>query len=113
MKRFQRILVAVDLASGDALVSDDLVPPSQEAVNQAIWLAGHSGAELLFFYTLEISARARQLINEDDKLSSNVLGHAHRVLGGLAEQAKAKGVSADYRVVFGKGWLEILRQRLN
>ena len=55
MKRFQRILVAVDLTSGDALVSDELVPPSQEAVNQAIWLAGHSGAELLFFYVLDIS----------------------------------------------------------
>ena len=36
MKRFQRILVAVDLTSGDELVSDELVPPSAEAVNQAI-----------------------------------------------------------------------------
>ncbi len=73
MKRFQRVLVAIDLASGDSLVSDELVPPSQVAVDQAIWLAGHSGAELLFFYAPEISERARRLIDEDDNFSSNVL----------------------------------------
>jgi universal stress protein E len=110
MKRFQRILVAVDLASGDELVSDELVPPSQEAVDQAVWLAGNSGAELLFFYSLEISDRARRLIDEDDLISANVLGHAHGVLRSLVERAKTEGVSTDYRVVFGKSWLEILRQ---
>jgi universal stress protein E len=110
MRRFQRILVAVDLASGDKLVSDELVPPSQESVDQAIWLAGHSGARLLFFNALEISERARLLIDDDDDLSSNVLGHAHGVLSGLVESAKSEGVSADFRIVFGKSWLEILRQ---
>ena len=110
MKRFQRVLVAIDLASGDSLVSDELVPPSQEAVNQAIWLASHSGAEILFFYALEISERARRLIDEDDNLSLNVLGHAEGVLHGLVERAKSEGVTSEHRVVFGKGWVEILRQ---
>ena len=110
MKRFQRVLVAVDLTSGDQLVSDELAPPSHEAVNQAIWLAGLSGAKLLFFYALDISERARHLIEEDDDLSSNVMGHAHGVLEALVERANSEGVSAEYRVVFGKSWLEILRQ---
>ena len=110
MNRFQRILVAVDLASGDDLVSDELVPPSREAVGQAVWLAGHSGAQLLFFYVLDVSERAQQLIAEDEDLSSNVLGHAQGVLSGLVERARREGVRADCRIVFGKSWLEILRQ---
>jgi universal stress protein E len=110
MKRFQRILVAVDLASGDELVSDELVPPSQESVAQAIWLAGHSGAELLFLYALDISERARQLIDQDQIRSSNVLGHAQSVLRRLVERAKSAGVQADSRVVFGMSWVETLRQ---
>ncbi len=110
MKRFQRILVAVDLSSGDELVSDELVPPSQEAVNQAIWLARHSRAALLFFYALDISERAQHLIAGDENLSSNVFGHAKGVLGRLVERATSAGISGEYRVVFGKSWLEILRQ---
>ena len=35
MKRFKTILVGVDLAQGDVLVSENVVPPTEEAVAHA------------------------------------------------------------------------------
>lgn len=109
MKDFRNVLVAVDLASGDELASDALVPPSEEAVSQSIWLAGCTGASLTFFYALNISERARQLIAEDDDTSWNVFSHAKQVLSQLVERASSAGVSADYQAVFGKSWYEVMR----
>ena len=110
MKDFRNLLVAVDLASGDELASEALVPPSEAAVAQAIWLAGNTGARLTFFYALNVSERAQQLIAEDDDASWNVLSHAKHVLAQLVQRAKNAGAFADYLAVFGKSWYEIVRQ---
>lgn len=39
MKQFKNILVGVDLSQGDRLVSDELPPPTLEAIERALWLA--------------------------------------------------------------------------
>jgi len=39
MKHLKNILVGVDLAAGDRLVSDDLVPTTIEAIERALWVA--------------------------------------------------------------------------
>ena len=64
MKRFKNILVGVDLSSGDLLVTNDLPPPTQEAVDRALWLAQQNGAALTFFHSLDVSPRTQQLIAE-------------------------------------------------
>lgn len=112
MQRFKNILVAVDISAGDELVWDELVPPSQEAVEQAIWLAGLSSAKLTFFYVLDVSERARILIEQDEDLSSNVLGHAQSVLAKLVERAEQNGVTAESDVEFGESWVQIIRRVL-
>ena len=56
MKRVKNILVGVDLALGEVLVSEDLVPPTAEAVARALWLAKTNSARL-FFFPLSSSVR--------------------------------------------------------
>ena len=58
MKRFKSLLVGVDLSRGDRYVSDELVPPTEEAVQRALWLARTNSASVLFFYSLDIPVTA-------------------------------------------------------
>ncbi len=113
MKRFQNILVAVDLSQDDRLVTADFAPHSQHAVQEAMWLATRSGARLTFFYSLDVSERTQRLIEEDEGLMDNVLEQARRVLRLLVDRAAAEGVQADSQVTFGKSWLELIRHVLH
>ena len=45
-------MIGVDLANGDTLVSNEVVPPTKEAVVRAVWLAKANSARLLFFHVL-------------------------------------------------------------
>ena len=48
MKRFNKILVGVDLSWGDCFVADELSEPNAEAVRQALWLAQLNSASVDF-----------------------------------------------------------------
>ena len=112
MKRFKNILVGTDLSREDALVSSELASPNQEAVARALWLAKLNDAALLFFYTLDVSARARHLIEAEQNVDSTLVDKAQAVLATLVEKANRQGVTANSRVVFGKSWVELIRQVL-
>ncbi len=112
MKRFKKILVGVDLSWGDRLVSDELSPPSAEAVRQATWLAKLNSASIDFLFSLELSTKAQEALSENAADGSTFLKQAEDRLAELAAQARAEGVSAESHVLIGKSWLELIRQVL-
>jgi len=112
MKRFQNILVGVDLLVGDRLVGDALLAPSEEAVRQALWVAAPSGARVTLMYSLDISERAQRFIAEAQG-DRTVADDAHRALEKLMRQAAARGVAVSTAVAYGKPWIEITRQAVN
>ena len=112
MKRFKNILVGTDLSRGDVLVSSELTPPNQEAVARALWLAKLNGASLLFVYALDVSVRAQHLIEEEQNVGSALVDKARNVLATFVEEANRQGITAESRVVFGKSWVELIRQVL-
>lgn len=112
MKRFKKILVGVDLSWGDRFVSEDLSAPNAEAVRQALWLAKLNSASIDFFFSLDLSAKAQQLISESNTDESTVLGEAKARLAELVAKAREEGVVANRHVAVGKSWLELIRQVL-
>lgn len=112
MKKFKNILVGVDLSAGDKLVSQDLSPPTLEAIERALWLAKLSEGNLTFFYSLDIGPQAQHSIEEDSDIASTVLGKAEAELLRLVERARSQRISAELKVQFGKSWLELIRQVL-
>ena len=116
MKRFKNILVGVDLAQGNVLVPEDLVPPTEEAVTRALWLAKTNSARLVFFYALPCAAMnldaQTQMLLEEHHDQRTVTDHANEVLAILVERADKEGVAAGSLVVHGKSWVEMIRQVL-
>ena len=112
MKQFKKILVGVDLSWGDRFVSEQLAPPNEEAVRQALWLAKINSASISFFFTLDLSAKAQELISESNTGESNVVSQARDRLAVLVEDARKEEVAAESHVVVGKNWLELIRQVL-
>jgi universal stress protein E len=112
MKRFKNILVGVDLTWGDQFVADELVPPTAAAIERALWLARLNSAKLLFFYAVDASAATQRLIRENHGLEKNVLDQARSALAEVVARAWDKGITAQNQVVFGKCWVEIIRQVL-
>ena len=112
MRRFGNILVGVDLSQGDRLVSDELPPPSAEAVERALWLAKLNSARLTFFYAIDVSPAAQRIMEESDGRKESVLRDVEGVLTKLTSLADAAGVKASREVRFGKSWLELIRHAL-
>ena len=110
MRRFKNILVGVDLSHGDRFVSRELLPPSVEAVERALWLAKQNTAQLTFFYAVDVSESTRRMLEDSDGGNSVVFNEPREILSGLVAQAEAEGVSADAEVRFGKSWIELIRQ---
>ena len=116
MKRVKRILVGVDLAQGDVLVSDDFSPPTKDAIARAMWLAKGYGSQLTFFHVLppfatQLDAKTQMLLEEFHG-KRTVADHATEVVAKLAETASEEGLAADSLVAYGKSWLEIIHQVL-
>ena len=116
MKRFKNILVGADLSTREAPVSDQLTAPVAEAIARATWLAKKNSARLSFIYTLDESARQLSaetlMLLEESHNQRTVADHAVEVLATLADKARQHGISADSQVVFGKSWVELIRQVL-
>ena len=112
MKRFKRILVGVDLSWGDRLVSEELSAPNAQAVRQAMWLARMNSSTIDFLFSLDLSAKAQQLISESSTDEATVLGEAKEHLARLVAGAREAGLAAESHVVVGRSWLELIRQVL-
>ena len=112
MKRFKNILVGVDLAVGSRLVGDELPPPTAEAIERAFWLAKLNSAKLFLLYSLDVSPQTQRLIYENPATECTVVDHAKEVLAGIVERAKHEGIEADSLVIFGKSWVNLIRQVL-
>ncbi len=114
MKRYKSILVGVDLADGERLVSSNLKEPSKEAAERAIWLAKSSSAHLTFYYVLPSWAANRDAspaVPLDEGYDKRTVeDHAKEVMVNLVDQARSQGVVAESRVGFGRSWIEIIRQ---
>ena len=110
MKRFKKILVGVDLSGGDCFVADELSEPNAEAVRPALWLAKLNSASIDFLFSLDLSAKAQQLISESSTNEFTVLGEAQKRLAELVAKAREDGIAAASHVVVGKSWLELIRQ---
>ena len=111
MQRFKNILVGVDLSWADRYVAEELSPPNAEAVRQAISLAKLNAASIDFFYALDLSPKAEELISASAG-ESTILDEAETRLSELVAQARAEGIVATSHVVVGKSWLELIRQVL-
>lgn len=112
MKRFRKILVGVDLSWGDGMVANELSEPNAEAVRQAMWLAKLNSASIDFLFSLDLSAKAQQLISESSTNESTVLNEAENRIAELVAKAREEEVVADSHVMVGKSWLELIRQVL-
>lgn len=112
MRCFKKILVGADLSGGDRFVANHLSAPNEEAVRQAIWLAKINGASVDFLFSLDVSAKAQEMIAASGADQSKVLQDAKAGVAALAEHARAEGVEADCDVVLGKSWLSLVNRVL-
>jgi universal stress protein E len=113
MQRFRNILVGVDLSHADHLADAELNPPTQEAVNRALWLAEQLSAELTFFSAIDVSAHTQELLHTAyEQASQNVEQQAGQVLQELVNRAKGNNIEAKCKVSFGLPWQETIRQVL-
>ncbi|MFT5303585.1 MAG: universal stress protein E [Mariniblastus sp.] len=116
MHRFKKILVAVDLADDLRFVADTLPAPTKEAIRQAERVAKSSGSHIQFIYVLPTRAEQmshdRQILMAQGEDYKSVFDHAGEVLSGIAELTSQKGIQTSSKVVFGKSWLELIREAI-
>jgi universal stress protein E len=113
MQRFRKILVGVDLSHADHLATTDLNPPTQEAINRAMWLAETLSAELTFFSAIDVSVHTQELLHTGyEQASQNVEQQAGQVLQELLSRATGENIEAKYKLAFGLPWEETIRQVL-
>lgn len=113
MQQFRKILVGVDLSSADRLAAEHLGAPTQEAVNRALWLAGHLSAELTFCAVLDVSAHAQELLHDEfEEATRSVEDAANGVLNELVTRAAGDGIAADARLDYGRPWEQIIQHVL-
>ena len=113
MSLFRNILVGVDLSQYDA---DTLQPSAVAAavVQEALWLGAKSSARLTFFSALDLNLETLPQLERTDyqDLTSSAERTAAKVLRGLVQHARGKGIEAEDKLALGKGWLELVRQAL-
>ncbi|MEZ6115179.1 MAG: universal stress protein [Pirellulaceae bacterium] len=110
MKQFKKLLVGVDLSSGDQIVADELSAPNHEAVRQSIWLAKSNGATIRFCYILDVSPQAQHNIESDEHSAIKIQAQAQ--LDELVALAQQDGVSADTCIGFGNGAIGVIQEVL-
>lgn len=101
MKRFQRILVGVDLA----LDGDALTPGSARAAQQARWLAERAGASITFLHSTWADIH-----EEGHAIRPGPSGRGLQVLELLARDAREAGLTAELVVVRDRAWMELIRR---
>ncbi len=114
MPDIKNILVGVNLAHGDHLISADFSAESRSAVEQATELAIGRGARITFFAVIDLDPHSLSYMEMEDPDALKNLGHqAEEVLHGLVAAAKSQGVvEATSAHSFGKSWVELIKQVL-
>jgi universal stress protein E len=113
MQHFRNILVGIDLSNADREADLELAPPSQQALQRAIWLAAHTGGKLTIFTALDISPSAQAMLQ--DELShgpEDIESAASEILERFVAQAHGEDIEAQQKLAFGRPWEEICRQVL-
>lgn len=117
-RRFDRILLGVDLADEDRYVGEELSASTREAVQRAVWLAKVNSAELCFFCVLpevarQLSSDTQVLLAEQEiGARETVLAHATAKLASIADSAAQHGTPTSSKVALGISWIEIIREVL-
>lgn len=112
MKRFKNILVGVDLSSVDRLVGDGVGPTTQSAIDRALELATQNSARVTLAYALDVSERARFLLEHAEEESQGLRAQAQAALTKLEQPFRNAGVEIDQHVSIGPSWLELIYQVL-
>lgn len=111
MKRFENILVGVDLSCGDRFAADDLSESTQEAIHQALSLGSALKAKITFFTGVDLSPQTEELLQAD---SSNIWGNVDndvlRVMEHIKQRADERGVESEVSYAHGAGWEQITRK---
>jgi universal stress protein E len=113
MSFFRNILVGVDLTQYDAATLQSSAVAAA-VVRQALWLGAKTSARLTFFAALELSLEALPQLERTDYhyLTTSAEQTAAKILRGLVQQAREKGIEAEDKLALGNGWLELVRQAL-
>lgn len=116
MQRFRKILVGVDLCDGSRPVNSELSPSTRSAVDKAIWVAGHTSAELTFLSSLmpclDLTPSIWQMREMQDyqTLIDGMHENARQQMEALVNEAAAAGIKANELRTAGKPWQELLRE---
>lgn len=114
MKRFQNILVGVDLADADPSSPNVLSRPSRQALARAVWLAAHTGGKLTIFSALPVSPFIESYLHRElTEDRYDPVREATPLLQRLVGRAERDGVAARSRLAVGSAWEEICRQVVN
>lgn len=113
MKRFQNILVGIELHPTDNLQAAQPAPNSLAAVERATELAKTSGARLTFFTSIgSLGPEPLLTPQQIETATQNIHKAASAAMSQLVEQASREGINSISRVGFGKAWYQIVRQVL-
>lgn len=116
MERFRKILVGVELCDGSRLMNGDLSASTRSAVDKAIWVAGHTSAEVTFLSSLmpclDLTPSMWHMREMQDyqSLIDGMHEVAQRQMGALVDEAKLAGIKANELRTAGKPWQELLRE---
>ena len=114
MDRFRNILVGVDLADGDLCLSHEFSAATRSAVNNAIWLAEHTGARITFLTSLMPclgDLRETRSLVEMERLQivvDAIHERAETRVTGLVAEAQSHGVEANEVRTDGPAWLKLI-----
>jgi universal stress protein E len=114
MACFRNILVGIDLTWCDRLAFEALPAIVQDVFRRAVWLAQKTGGKLTFLSAVNLTAEVFNMLAEKHRLTlgETIEKNAGQVLAELVHRANADGVPATGVFVYGKGWLELIRQAL-
>jgi nucleotide-binding universal stress UspA family protein len=96
MATFKMLVVPTDFSAGSAAASE-----------YALWLAGKTGATVLFVHVMEPTAYSVDFALTRPDLSAEVRGHAVEALRHMVEEARSRGVSAEQALAVGSPFAEI------
>lgn len=116
MERFRKILVGVELCDGSRPMNEGLSASTRSAVDKAIWVAGHTSAEVTFLSSLmpclDLTPSMWQMREMQDyqSLIDGMHENARQQMAALVDEAAAAGIKATELRTAGKPWLELLRE---
>lgn len=105
MRTFRKLLVGIDVDADGALASG-----SRAAVDQALLLGRHQGAELTFIHVIDLPADQGQVFGlQPQSALTKRQRQLDVALERLVREAREQGMQASGRLLFGEDWRELIR----